>query len=498
MKTACSQAVARTFSVRGVEPVGVEVQVDISPGIPAFIIVGLADTAVMEARDRVRSALKAAGYRLPAARVTVNLAPAPLRKHGTGFDLPIAVAILAASGQAPRDTLDGRCFAGELSLDGGVRHVSGLLAHALAAHEESLVLVGPPSVAPAAATAQARCAVLRRMADLAHLSEVTPSIPSARARSTQLDFADVAGHESAKRALQVAATGAHHVLMVGPPGSGKSMLAARLPSILPPLESRQRREAALVHSVAGLDVAPILQGYRPFRAPHHSATMAGLCGGGVPPSPGEASLAHHGVLFLDEVPQFGPSALQALRQPLEDRTIRLVRADGVYVFPAAFTLVAAANPCPCGHHGDDRHQCRCIPADIDRYQCRVGGPLLDRLDIRVRVDAQPATHMLAQRRSIGSQEMLDTVRHARAFAKTHDDVGGLVGGRLATAAKLDTGARHTLAHVAQLSGLSGRGITRLIRVARSIADLEAREVVTQDHIDEAHALRGPDGAAMPL
>ena len=311
------------------------------------------------------------------------------------------------------------------------------------------------------------------------------------------DFASVVGHEGAKRALEVAAVGAHNVLMVGPPGSGKSMLAARIPSILPPLSREERRQSALVHSVAGLDVGSILAGHRPFRAPHHSATTAGLCGGGVPPTPGEISLAHNGVLFLDEMAQLGPATLQALRQPLEEKTVRLVRADGTYSFPASFMLVGAANPCPCGYHGDSRHACTCSASDIDRYHRRLGGPLLDRMDIRMRVDPERPERMLHASSHRSSESMRENVARARRFARrTHEDVSSLSGPSLVETAVVSSRAIEALLALEDRRGLSGRGLTRLIRVARSIADIELCAEVLCDHVDEAYGLRGCEGPAM--
>jgi magnesium chelatase family protein len=500
MATAAKQATIATFTLRGVTPVPVEVQVDVSPGVPSFVVVGLADTAVLEARDRVRSALRASGFALPSARLTVNLAPAPLRKHGTGFDLPIAVAILVATGQVLPEVAAGRSYVGELSLDGGVRPVPGLLAHASGAASMELVVAGPPEVCVAAGAVGARCVSVQHLASLEAQPVAYPRPPEAAScDGVGPDFADVAGHESVKRALEVAAVGSHNVLMVGPPGSGKSMLARRLPSILPPLDLDERRASALVHSVAGLDATPIFAGARPFRAPHHSATIAGLCGGGVPPTPGEISLAHNGVLFLDEIAQVGPATLQTLRQPLEDGWVRLVRADGTYTFPARFTLVAAANPCPCGYYGDRKITCRCSRHEVDAYQGRLGGPLLDRMDIRLRVDPERADRILEQRTVRDSRQMRDRVERARMFAAaTHPDTSALSGPALAAGARMTRASLEAVLALEDRSGMSGRGVARLIRVARSVADLELSEDVTCDHVDEAYALRGSEGPVMPM
>ena len=487
-----TQAVAYSSTIVGVEAIGVEVQTDVASGLPAFTIVGLGDAAVLEARDRVRAALRASGFDFPNARVTVNLAPAPVRKHGTGFDLPIALGVLAATGQVPRALLELSAV-GELGLDGSVRPVPGLLAHAIAAARDGrALLVSADAVKGLAGVDGGRFCPA---STLGALRAGVPSEAAAMAFAVSHppgegpDLGEVRGQALAKRALEIAAVGGLGLLFVGPPGSAKTMLARRLPSILPPLSAAEALESAVVHSVAGLDVTDVLGGVRPFRAPHHTATTAGLVGGGTPPRPGEASLAHNGVLFLDELPEFSPAALQALRQPLEDGYLTLVRAEGRVRYPARFALVAAMNPCPCGYLGDSVRPCTCAPAAVERYRARIGGPLMDRIDMVMCVERTDTSRLLADRADEPSAVVRARVDRALAHAGSRGPAREASGAALLRACRLDAAARLAVESAARTHRLSGRGVTRLLRVALAISDLAAADRVTSEHVLEASAYR---------
>src|SRR3982751_6407044 len=412
-------ATVASRALAGIDAPEVTVEVHLGPGLPAFHIVGLPDTEVREARDRVRAALNHAHFEFPARRITVNLAPAELPKDSSRFDLPIALGILAASGQISPQALDGQEFAGELSLTGELRPVRGALAMALSARGAGRAFVLPEGNAPQAALAEgARILPARTLLEVvAHLAGEVPLAPYAGggrvAPPAYPDFNDVKGQQQIKRALEVAAAGGHSVLMVGPPGTGKSMLAARFPGILPPLSEDQALEVAAIHSVSSAGFEPSRWGERPFRAPHHSASGPSLVGGGSVPRPGEISLAHHGVLFLDELPEFDRDVLEALREPLESGRVSISRAARQAQFPARFQLVAAMNPCPCGHCGDRSGRCRCTPERIARYRRRISGPLADRIDIKLEVPAPRESELTATIPGESTSDIARRVARAR-------------------------------------------------------------------------------------
>lgn len=493
-------------AVQGIECVPVRVEVSVASGLPSFSVVGLAQGAVREGRDRVRAALVNSGFPFPPLRITVNLAPANVRKEGSGLDLPLALGLLAAFGELPRERLAGRAFIGELGLDGDVRPVRGALAMARRCVRDSVeTLVVPRANGAEAAAVGSRLEVLGATtlrAVVAHLKgrvrlermgPRAPSNASGGGPDIGGDLAEVRGHASIKRALEVAAAGGHNVLMLGPPGSGKTMLARRLPGILPPLEQEEALDVTTIHSVAGLlpDEAGILY-HRPFRAPHHTISSAGLAGGGSPVLPGEMSLAHGGVLFLDELPEFPRQALEVLRQPLESGEITIIRARERARFPARFTLVAAMNPCPCGHLGETSGRCTCDPGAVQRYQSRVSGPLRDRIDLHLPVTPIPFSEL--DRAPVGGDSASARARVVAARELQRRRYGGGSGIHLNAAmgvaalrrhAACDDDGRELLGRAANRLGFSSRAVHRVLKVARTIADLEAVERVQRAHLAEA-------------
>jgi magnesium chelatase family protein len=493
-----------TLAFNGVEAVRVEVEVQFTRGEHAFILVGLGDKAVAESRERVRAAFTGLGLSLPGKRIIANLAPADLPKVGSHYDLPIALAVMAGMGIIPPDVLDGWAAFGELSLDGRIAPVAGALPAAVAAGGMGLGLICPEACGPEAAWA-GETRVLAAPSLIALVNHfrgsqmLSPPEPGPMLDADRVpDLRDVKGQENAKRALEIAAAGGHNLAFIGPPGSGKSMMAQRLPGLLPPLTPGELLETSMVHSIAGLIAKGQLSRARPFRSPHHSASMAALTGGGLKAKPGEVSLAHNGVLFLDELPEFGTQALEALRQPLETGEVVVARANAHIRYPARFQLVAALNPCKCGHGGPGKGACGRAPRCQSDYQGRISGPLMDRIDLVVEVPPVTAADLSLPPPSEGTAEAAARVATARALQAEraaragHADVplnSRAEGDLLEAIADPDPPARALLARAAEAGGLSARGWTRTLRLARTIADLEGSPSVRRAHIAEALVYR---------
>ncbi|WP_420857552.1 YifB family Mg chelatase-like AAA ATPase [Marivivens marinus] len=495
-------AITYTVAFEGVEARLVEVQCAVSPGMPAFAVVGLPDKAVSEARERVRAAINALGISLPSSRITVNLSPADLPKEGSHFDLPIALALLAALDILPKDMVSETVALGELSLDGTLVPVTGALPAAMAAAAEDRRLLCPKGVGAEAAWVGgteviAPASLSETIRHFTGQAPLSPSEPGEVATTAGgRDLRDVKGQERAKRALEIAAAGRHHILMVGTPGSGKSMLAARIPGILPPLTAAEALETSMIHSIAGLLDEGGISRTRPFREPHHTASMPAIVGGGRGAKPGEISLAHNGVLFMDEFPEFPRTVLETLRQPIETGEVMVARANAHVRYPCRFLLVAAANPCKCGYMSDPARACARVPHCGEDYLGRISGPLMDRFDLRVEVPPVAYTDLDLPASGDASETVAARVSAARdvqtARFKGQEGMrvnADLEGQALEEAATPDPEGKDLLVRVAERFGLSARGYHRVLRVARTIADLDGADTVRKPHVAEAVSYR---------